>query len=213
MIKKTPIQYPVGIEDLYISFMVSGSDTDGEIPTYEADIYSQTNITKLGIAGNSSTFEKWASNQLIVSITRNTKHTLTFDLAGLSQEVLDKMLDVQRKKGISIDTANPRELPTFAVGVVFPLNDGTKIARWYPRCKLTPAEESYQTLTEEMDIPDQQYVVEANPLLHNKATKVDFWDGDESNQTTSVTVEDFLSKVICDESQIEALGTEAAGGE
>lgn len=213
MIKKTPIQYPVGIEDLYISFMVSGSDADGEIPTYEADIYSQTNITKLGIAGNSSTFEKWASNQLIVSITRNTKHTLTFDLAGLSQEVLDKMLDIQRKKGISIDTANPKELPTFAVGVVFPLNDGTKIARWYPRCKLTPAEESYQTLTEEMDIPDQQYVVEAIPLLHNKATKVDFWDGDESNQTTSVTVEDFLSKVICDESQIEALGTEAAGGE
>lgn len=213
MIKNTPIQYPVGIEDLYISFMVGGSDVPGEIPTYETDIYSQTNITKLGIAGNSSTFEKWASNQLIVSITRNTKHTLTFDLAGLSQEVLDKMLDVQRKKGISIDTSNPKELPTFAVGVVFPLNDGTKIARWYPRCKLTPAEESYQTLTEEMDIPDQQYVVEATPLLHNKATKVDFWDGDVSNQTTSVTVEDFLSKVICDESQIEALGTEVAGGE
>lgn len=213
MIKNTPIQYPVGIEDLYISFMVGGSDVPGEIPTYEADIYSQTNITKLGIAGNSSTFEKWASNQLIVSITRNTKHTLTFDLAGLSQEVLDKMLDVKRKKGVSIDTSNPKELPTFAVGVVFPLNDGTKIARWYPRCKLTPAEESYQTLTEEMDIPDQQYVVEATPLLHNKATKVDFWDGDVSNQTTSVTVEDFLSKVICDESQIEALGTEAAGGE
>lgn len=213
MIKKTPIQYPVGIEDLYISFMDIESDAIGEIPTYETDIYSQTNITKLGIAGNSSTFEKWASNQLIVSITRNTKHTLTFDLAGLSQEVLDKMLDVQRKKGISIDTSNPKELPTFAVGVVFPLNDGTKIARWYPRCKLTPAEESYQTLTEEMDIPDQQYVVEATPLLHNKATKVDFWDGDESNQTTSVTVEDFLSKVICDESQIEALGTEVVGGE
>lgn len=209
--KNAPIQYPVGIEDLFICFMSDKHDTQQELPKYEDEVTSQTNITKLGIAGNSSTFEKWASNQLIISVTRNTKYTLTFDLAGINQMILDKMQDIQRKKGISFDSADPKEFPKFAIGAVFPLNDGTKKARWYPRCKLTPAEETYQTLTEEMDIPDQQYVIEALPLLFNKNTKVDFWDGDLTNKESKVTIDDFMSQVICDETQLSLLG--ASGGE
>lgn len=205
-VKQTMIQYPVGIEDLFISFMVDGQDTIDAMPVYEEDIYEQTNITKLGIAGNNSKFEKWASNQLIISITRNTKYTLTFDLAGLSTMIKDKMEGIARTKGIAFDTADPKTFPKFAIGVIFPLNDGAKIARWYPRCQLTPAEETYQTLTEEMDIPDQQYVIEALPLLFNKTTKVDFNDSDESNATSKITVEDFMKQVMCDESQLETLG-------
>lgn len=206
-----PIQYPVGIEDFYICFMTDGQDTAQALPTYDTEVFSQTNIVKLGIAGNSTTFDKWASNQLIISITRNTKYTLTFDLAGLDQVILDKMKGSVREKGVAFNNSNPKEFPKFAIGVVFPLNDGTKKARWYPRCKLTPAEESYQTLTEEMDIPDQQYVVEALPLLFNKNTEVDFWDGDETNAVSKVTVEDFLKQVVCDETQLETLAPEVGG--
>lgn len=201
-----PIQYPVGIEDLFICFMADKQDTINDIPKYETEITSQTNITKLGIAGSSTTFDKWASNQLIISISRNTKYTLTFDLAGLNQAILDKMQGIKRKNGVFFESSDPEELPKFAIGVVFPLNDGTKIARWYPRCKLTPTEENYATLTEEMDIPDQQYIIEALPLLYNKNTKVDFWDGDETNKTSNVTVDMFLQSVICDESQLASLG-------
>ena len=211
MKKNPPIQYPVGIEDLFICFMTDEQDTQEALPTYDEDVYSQTNITKLGISGNATTFDKWASNQLIISITRNTKYNLTFDLAGINQIIVDKMQGISRKMGISFDDANPKEFPKFAVGVVFPLNDGTKKARWYPRCKLTPAEESYQTLTEEMDIPDQQYIVEALPLLYNKNTKIDFWDGDETNKDSGVTIDKFMEKVICDESQLESLVPKGGG--
>ena len=211
MKKNPPIQYPVGIEDLFICFMTDEQDTQEALPTFDGDVYSQTNITKLGISGNATTFDKWASNQLIISITRNTKYNLTFDLAGINQIIVDKMQGISRKMGISFDDANPKEFPKFAVGVVFPLNDGTKKARWYPRCKLTPAEESYQTLTEEMDIPDQQYIVEALPLLYNKNTKIDFWDGDETNKTSGVTIDQFMEKVICDKSQLESLVPKGGG--
>ena len=211
MKKNPPIQYPVGIEDLFICFMTDEQDTQEALPTFDGDVYSQTNITKLGISGNATTFDKWASNQLIISITRNTKYNLTFDLAGINQIIVDKMQGISRKMGISFDDANPKEFPKFAVGVVFPLNDGTKKARWYPRCKLTPAEESYQTLTEEMDIPDQQYIVEALPLLYNKNTKIDFWDGDETNKDSGVTIDKFMEKVICDESQLESLVPKGGG--
>ena len=205
--KSLPIQYAVGIEDMFICFMTDGKDTAASLPTDEDDVYTQTNIVDLGIAGNSQTFEKWASNQMIISSTRNTKYNLTYNLAGLSREILDKMQGIAREKGIAFNDANPKEFPQFAMGFIFPLNDGSKKARWYPRCKLVPAEESYKTLTEEMDIPDQPYVIEALPLLFNKVTEVDFWDGDETNATSKVTVEDFMNKVICDESQLETLVT------
>lgn len=205
-VKETMIQYPVGIEDLFITFMEGEQDKVDALPIYEENIYKQTNITKLGIAGNNSKFEKWASNQLIISVTRNTKYVLTFDLAGLAMFVKDKMEGVARKKGISFDKADPKTFPKFAIGVVFPLNDGAKVARWYPRCQLTPADESYQTLTDEMDIPDQQYVIEALPLLCNKNTKIDFNDSDETNSVSKVSVEDFMAQVVYDESQLDTLG-------
>lgn len=208
-----PLQYPVGIEDLYICFIDSedGQDVKEAVPTYEEEISAQTNITTVGIAGNNTKFEKWASNQLVVSVTRNTKYTLTFDLAGLSIAIKDKMLGILREKGVQFENADPTTYPKFAVGVIFPLNDNTKIARWYPRCQLTPAEETYQTLTEEMDIPDQQHIIEALPLLSNGNTKVDFWDGDESNKTAKLTVEQFMQQVICDKSQLETIQTPGGG--
>lgn len=204
-VKTPPIQYPVGIEDLAICFMKDKQDTLSALPEYEDDVYSQTNITNLGIAGTNSTFEKWASNQLIISISRNTKYTLTFDLAGIAQEIYDRMKDNARTKGIAFNSSNPKEFPKFAIGVIFPMNDGTRKARWYPRCQLAPADETYQTLTEEMDIPDQQHVIEALPLLYNKNTVADFYDGDPTNAASALTVSDFLKQVICDESQLAAL--------
>lgn len=208
-----PLQYPVGIEDLVICFIDSedGQDKLEVLPTYEEDVYSQTNITTVGIAGNNSKFEKWASNQLVISITRNTKYTLTFDLAGLSIMILDRMKAIKREKGIHFETSDVKNFPKFAIGLVCPLNDGSKIARWYPRCQLTPADETYQTLTEEMDIPDQQHVIEALPLLSNKNTKVDFWDADETNKAAGITIEQFMQQVIYDESQLETLVAPGGG--
>ena len=205
-----PLQYPVGIEDLFISFIDAedGQDTLAELPTYEEEVFEQTNIVQIGIAGNNSTYDKWASNKLVISISRNTKYTLTFDLAGLSIMVRDRMQGILREKGVNFETGDAKDFPKFAVGIVAPLNDGTKIARWYPRCKLTPADETYQTLTEEMDIPDQQYVIEALPLLSNGVTKVDFWDGDDSNKESKVTIEQFMNQVIADKTKLDELTKE-----
>lgn len=202
--KNLPIQYPTGIENMFISFM-DGKDVSDVLPTYKPDVYEQTNIVTVGIAGNSQTYEKWASNKLIISITRNTKFTLTYDLAGLNREIVDKMEGVERVKGIAFSDSNAKEMPEFANGFVFPLNDGGHIARWYPRCRLTPAEEKYQTFTEEMDVPDQQYVIEALPLLKNGVTKVDFYDLDPTNEASKIQVADFMAAVISDPSMLDNL--------
>ncbi|MBH0336306.1 phi13 family phage major tail protein, partial [Bacillus thuringiensis] len=162
-IENKDIQYTVGIEDLYLC-MMKGTETSQTMPTYEDIIYQQTNITDLTISTTSTNFTKWASNKKIINIVKNTAFGLTFNLAGLNREVKDQLFAKVRKKGVSFETAKPKAYPKFAVGVVFPLNDGTKLVRWYPKCTVAPVEESWKTQNEEMTVDDIAYTITADPL-------------------------------------------------
>lgn len=201
MKEKKDIQYGVGIEDLYLCFMTS--ETTNAAPVYEDTIYQQTNITDLTISTTASTVKKYASNKLIINVTKKMSYGLAFNLAGLDRLIKDKMFEKTRTKGISFEKAVPKENVKLAVGVVFPLSDGTKIARWYPRCTVTPTDESWQTQNEEMVINDTAYTITADPLLYNDVTVVEFDSG--SADAAGITVEQFLDQVIFDESQIETL--------
>ncbi|HDR8449105.1 TPA: phage tail protein [Bacillus cereus] len=203
-IENKEIQYTVGIEDLYVC-MMKGNESINALPTYEDITYKQTNITDLTISTTSTNFTKWASNKKIINITKNTAFGLAFNLAGLNREVKDKIFAKVRKKGVSFETAKPKEYPKFAVGVVFPLNDGTKLVRWYPKCTVAPVEESWKTQNEEMTVEDIAYTITADPLLCNDVTQAELDTGNE--EAKGITVEDFLKQVICDESQLVQLGT------
>ncbi|MRB61728.1 phage tail protein, partial [Bacillus thuringiensis] len=128
------------------------------------------NISDLGISTTSSNFVKWASNKKIINIQKNTAFELALNLAGLNREVKDKIFAKTRKKGVSFETAKAKEYPKFAVGVVFPLNDGTKVLRWYPKCTVAPIEESWKTQGDEMTVDDVAYTITADPLLFNDVT-------------------------------------------
>ncbi|WP_018664619.1 hypothetical protein [Heyndrickxia acidiproducens] len=200
--ERKEIQYSVGIEDLYIC-MMSGSETADAIPTYDAVVYQQTNISDLTISATSTNFVKWASNKKIINITKNTAFGLAFNLAGLNREVKDKIFGKTRTKGISFEKAIAKEYPKFAVGAIFPLNDGSKLARWYPRCTVAPIEESWKTQNEEMTVDDITYTITADPLLFNDVTQAELDTG--AADAAGVTVADFMKQVVCDESQIATL--------
>lgn len=203
---ETPAQkmlYPVGVENLYISIMTGGKDTEDAIPTYDAQIYSLPTIEQIGIQGNQTTATKWASNKLFVNVVKNSSFTLTLDHTAIPVEVMDKIEGKTATKGIAFEKSTPKEYPYIAVGFIAPLSDGNKIARWYPRCQITPPQETYQTGTEETAIPTQQLVLTASPLLFNDVTKVDFNSARDS--ATGITAEKFMEQVVCDESQLETL--------
>lgn len=213
-VQKKDIQYSVGIEDLYLCFMTE--ETADGLPAYDDIVYRQSNITDLTISTTSSNVKKYASNKLIINITKNTAYGLAFNLAGLDREVKDKLLGKTRTKGISFDKAEIKENVKFAVGVVFPLSDGSKLARWYPCCTITPGDESWQTQGEEMTVNDIPYTITADPLLYNNVTMVEFDSG--AADAAGITIEDFMAQVVYDESQIETLfpgtsGTTEGAGE
>lgn len=196
------IQYAVGIEDLYICMQAeAGSPT--EEPTFEEEVYAQTNITDVTISTNTASAAKWASNKKIINITKNSSFGLAFNLAGLNREVRDLIFDKVSKKGVSFENAKAKEYPKFAVGLSLPLSDGNKVIRWYPNCSITPTDESHATQTEEMEINDVAYTITADPLMYNDNTMAELDTGRE--ETDGITAEQFLKQVVYDESQIETL--------
>jgi hypothetical protein len=202
MTKAQEMLYKVGVENLFIAFM-TGTDKADSIPAYDEVIYSLPAIETLGIAGNPTSAAKWSSNKKIVNVTKNNQYTLTLDHPGLPVEVLDKMLGKKPIKGIAFDDAKMKELPYFAVGFIAPLSTGEFQARWYPRCQVTPPEETHTTINDETSLPTEQLVMTASPLLYNDITKADFNSARDS--ATGISKEDFMQQVVCDESQIETL--------
>lgn len=203
MDKSKQLLYPVGIESLYIAFMTDGKDMRDAIPTYEEDIYIMDNIVTIGVAGNPTVTQKWASNKLFVNASKNSKFTLNLTHVALPQEVKDKIDGIISKKGVAFGTAKVREYPIFAMGFIAPLSDGSRIARWYPRVQKTLTEETFQTLTEEAEVVDQTAVFEATPLLYNDVTVADFSEVRDS--ALGITAEQFMKQVIADESQLAEL--------
>lgn len=213
MPKSKEMLYPVGVENLFIAFMTDGKDTADVAPTYDELIYSLPTIETIGIAGAPTTARKWASNKIFVNVTKNGQFTLTLDHTAIPVEVADKMNGKTAEKGVVFETAALIELPYFAIGFIAPLNDGSKIARWYPKCQVTTNDESYTTKNDETTIPTQQLVMTATPLLFNDVTKVDFNSARDS--ATGVTAEDFMEQVITSKEQLASLGSSAPidGGE
>ncbi|WP_341356644.1 major tail protein [Rossellomorea sp. y25] len=203
MVKAKELLYVVTIESLYLAFMTGGKDSRDAIPTYDSEIYQLDNITELGIAGNAATVVKWASGKLFVNASKNSKYTLSLTHVSLPQEVQDKIDGVTPVKGISFSKADVKEYPMFALGFTAKLNDGSRVARWYPRVQKVPSEETFGTATEEQEVKDISVTFDATPLLFNNNTEVKFSETRES--ATGVTATAFMAQVVADESQIETL--------
>lgn len=201
--KSQQLLYPVGIESLFIAFMTNKEDSRDAIPTYEPEIYRMDNIVTIGIAGNPTNVTKWASNKIFVNASKNTNYTLNLTHVALPQEVKDKMNGYEIEKGVAFETGDVKEFPMFALGFIAPLSDGSKIARWYPRCQMTITEETFQTTTEESEVQDLTNVFTATPLLYNNVTMVDFSEVRDS--ATGLTAEQFMEQVIADKSQLDIL--------
>lgn len=205
MVKAKELLYPVGIESLFLAFMTGGKDTRDAIPTYDAEIYQLDNIVTIGVGGNPTVSQKWASNKMFVNASKNSKFTLNLTHVALPQEVKDKMDGIVSEKGVAFGTSQVKEYPMFALGFIAPLSDGSRIARWYPRVQKTLTEETFQTITDEADVVDQSAVFEATPLLFNDVTVADFSEVRDS--ALGITAEQFMAQVIADESQLSLLTT------
>ncbi|EJE4048093.1 phage tail protein [Enterococcus faecalis] len=206
--KDKQLLYPIGIDDLFI-VMWTQPETVGTAPVFDKEIWRLPNIVKLGIKGNGSTKDKWASNKLFARVSRETQHELSLDHVAIPVAIWDQMKGAVSKNGVSFSKSTPKEMPYFAIGAIGPLSNGEKSAFWYPKVQLAIAEEhEYETTTEEMEIKDISCTMTATSLLVNDVIKSDY--NSVRSSVTDMTVEKFMTEVIYDESQV--LPTPPEGG-
>lgn len=200
--KQKQLIYPIGIDDLFIAMMTQ-IDTVSSEPVYDAEIWQLPNVVKLGIKGNGSTKDKYASNKLFARVSRETQHELSLDHVAFPIELWDLMQDKKSINGVAFSKTAPKEMPFFALGAIGPLSNGEKSAFWYPKVQLSNAtEHSFETIEEEMEVKDISCTMTAVGLLVNGVIKADF--NSVRTSVADLTVEKFMSEVIFDEKQVAA---------
>lgn len=195
------VLYFEGIDDILITFMTT-QDTINSAPVYDKEIYRLPIATKLGVKGNGSVVEKWASSKLFRRVGRQTKHELSLDHVGIPIDVLDKMNDLIAKKGVVFNTNEAKELPYFAFGFIGRIEGGERMAVWYPKTQLSNAVDvEYETGNDEVDIKDVSASFVSVGLLYNNVINSAFDSTRESADL--ITLEKFITAPIFEESQLE----------
>lgn len=203
---KTDVLYFDGLDDILIAMMTT-PDNVGVEPVY-SEIVRLPIATKLGIKGNGSTLEKWASSKMFRMVSRETKHEIALDHVGIPIEVMDELKGLVAVNAATFATTQSREYPFFAFGFIGNMEGGGKKAVWYPKTQLSNViDEEYETAEEETKIND----VTANLVsvgLKNNGVIYSSFDSNRAGGSIEL-FEKFIKQPVYSETQWTTL----AGGE
>ncbi|KRK38982.1 Ig-like domain-containing protein [Loigolactobacillus bifermentans] len=187
-------------------------ETTSTLPEYSEDVYRKTIAKKIEVKGNGKTVSIYASGVLIGTVAMENQEEISMDHIGIATKVLDAISQVAAENGISVGIGDATELPEFAWGFVAERSDGVMDAMWFPSCTLSPATElSYETSEDEFKEQDVSMSIIAGPLRYAMPDGHHALYFKYSNQRdTTLLVDDFMSQVVYDVSQIASLKSDAA---
>ncbi|EAW7133895.1 phage tail protein [Listeria monocytogenes] len=201
--KQDQMIYPVGVDDLLICMMVE-QDSSTSSPKYDLKVWRLPVVVKLGIKGNGTVKAKYASNKMFARVGRQTEHELSLDYVAIPVALFDVMQGITHNEGVSFSTTNVKEMPTFALGFIGPLSDGSQGCTWYPRVQLSNAEElEFETTSEEIEIKDLKLTMTASGLRNNSVLYSQF--NPLRDSIKNLTLEKYISTVVYDEEVVAEL--------
>ena len=206
---KTDVLYFDGLDDILIAMMTT-PDNVGVEPVY-SEIVRLPIATKLGIKGNGSTLEKWASSKMFRMVSRETKHEIALDHVGIPIEVMDELKGLVAVNAATFATTQSREYPFFAFGFIGNMEGGGKKAVWYPKTQLSNViDEEYETAEEETKINDVTANLVSVGLKNNGVIYSSF---DSNRVDGSIELfEKFITQPVFDETQWTTLAGATEGG-
>ncbi|MFT9372423.1 major tail protein [Liquorilactobacillus hordei] len=198
--KASDIQYQIGVGDLLVA-MKDTKDTTGVAPVYDTKIWRLSNAKKIKIKGNGKATDIFASNVKIATVAQETSQEISLDHIGFPVALLDQMYGQTATKGVTLATAEAKELPEFAFGFIAPKSDGQNDAYWFPNCTLDPAlSDDYETGEDTFKEQDPSMTINTAGLRNNKVIYTKF----SSVRDGAMTIDDFTKEVIYDASQLAA---------
>ncbi len=206
---KQDVYYFEGLDDILIAMMAT-PDEVGIAPTY-SEVIRLPIATKLGIKGNGTALEKWASSKMFRRVSRETKHEIGLDHVGIPIEVMDELKGLIAQAGVTFGKNTAREFPYFAFGFIGNIEDGGKKVVWYPKTQLSNViDEEYATAEDATKIDDVTANFVANGLKYNNVMYASF----DSNRLSAKPgdFEKFIAQPIYDEEQWKKLVTPSTPG-
>lgn len=196
--------YFEGLDDILIGMMAT-PDAIGEAPTY-SEIIRLPIATKLGVKGNGTALEKWASSKMFRRVSRETKHELALDHVGIPIAVMDELKGLIAESGVTFGRNTAREFPYFAFGFIGNIENGGKKAVWYPKTQLSNViDEEYTTADDETKIDDVTANFVSTGLKYNNVMYSSF---DSNRDESSLELfEKFIAQPIYDEEQWKKIVT------
>ena len=139
--KKPSTKYTVGAQ--YICF----NEAEWSSSSYESSVIKLPTVVDIDIADNADSYESYASGEVYDADTVILYKDITVTQLVFPEEVLAQM------RGDTVDEAailsgGIKTRPFFAYGVPIIKKDGTKLLRWYPKCKLTSNTDKTATSTD-----------------------------------------------------------------
>ncbi|HAR1998537.1 TPA: phage tail protein [Enterococcus faecium] len=206
---KQDVYYFEGIDDILISMMAT-PDSVGTAPTY-SEVVRLPIATKIGIKGNGTALEKWASSKMFRRVSRETKHEIALDHVGIPIAVMDEIKGLIAKSGVTFSKNTAREFPYFAFGFIGNIENGGKKAVWYPSTQLSNViDEEYATAEEETKIDDVTANFVSIGLKYNNVMYASFDSNRE--EATMDLFEKFIAQPVYDESQWKTLAKVGGAG-
>lgn len=201
--------YFEGLDDILIGMMAT-PDTVGEAPTYR-EIVRLPIATKLGIKGNGTALEKWASSKMFRRVSRETKHELALDHVGIPIAVMDELKGLIAESGVTFGKNTAREFPYFAFGFIGNIENGGKKAVWYPKTQLSNViDEEYVTADDETKIDDVTANFISSGLKYNNVMYSSF---DSNRDGASLELfNKFIAQPVYDEEQWKTLAKVGGAG-
>ncbi|MFT9269699.1 MAG: major tail protein [Liquorilactobacillus nagelii] len=204
--KANDIQYSVGVGDLLVA-MKDTKDTTSTNPEYNTKIWRLSNAKKIKIKGNGKATDIYASNIKIATVTQETSQEISLDHIGFPIALLDQLYGQTANKGVTLATADAKEMPEFAFGFIAPKSDGQNDAYWFPSCTLDPAlSDEYDTSEDTFKEQDPSMTINTAGLRNNHVIYTKF----SSVRDGAMTIDDFVKEVIYDASQLK---TAQGGGQ
>lgn len=203
------VLYFEGLDDVIFALMTN-EEGPGTEPEY-GELWQLPIATKLGIKGNGSTLEKFASSKLFRAISRETKHEIGLDHVGIPIDYWDQLIGAAVELGVSFGKTQARQYPFFGFGFIGNIEGGGKKAVWYPKCQISNViDESYETAENEPKINDVTANLVAYGLNFNQVMYSSFDSNRDS--ATGIDWKKFIDQPVYDETQWKTLATPTGGG-
>lgn len=196
-VDKKDILYFEGLEDLLIAVMQTPDGIE-QAPTYK-DVIRLPIGTKLGVKGNGTSLEKWASSKMFRRVSRETKHDLALSHVGMPIALMDELKGLVAESGVTFGKNTATEHPYLAFGFIGNIENGGKKAVWYPKAQLSNViDEEYTTEDDSaLKIDDITANFAAVGLNYNQVMYASF----DSNRDGAKDFDKFIAQPVYDKNQ------------